>query len=194
MTIFFTSDQHFSHANIIQYCNRPFLSIEEMDAELVRRWNSVVKKNDWVWHLGDFTLGNKETADRWFRELNGSVHILANKWHHDSRWLGKMNDKNGYVTKTHLVFEWSSMVVLEAKPHLGMPVPIVLCHYPLAEWDRKHYKSWHLHGHSHGTYVCPKGSLALDVGVDSHDFYPISLEQVQQIMEQKEREDDGTDI
>ncbi|MDP2727308.1 MAG: hypothetical protein Q8P59_07165, partial [Dehalococcoidia bacterium] len=75
------------------------------------------------------------------------------------------------------------MVVLEFE-HLGdkkYPKPVTLCHYPVARWDRSHHGAWHLHGHSHGFY---KGrGFILDVGVDCHDFYPISLGAVAGIME-----------
>jgi calcineurin-like phosphoesterase family protein len=65
---------------------------------------------------------------------------------------------------------------------------IVLCHYPFAEWDRKHYGSWHLHGHSHGNYHGQ--GLIYDVGVDTNNFTPVSLEQITEIMARKEK--DGT--
>lgn len=55
--IWFTSDTHFGHANIIKYCNRPYKDTEEMNADLIKRWNSTVGKDDLVWHLGDFSLG-----------------------------------------------------------------------------------------------------------------------------------------
>lgn len=189
VTTWFTSDHHFSHENIIKYSNRPFTSVAEMDAEMVKRWNAVVGPKDWVWHLGDFTLGNQETADRWFRELNGSVHVLANPWHHDKRWL----HKGGYRTRTSSVFENNEPIVVLKSQKFEHP-PIVLCHYPLAEWDRKHYGSWHLHGHSHCNFKYPAGSLALDVGVDCHNFYPISLEQVRQMMGEKAMGDGGAGV
>ena len=56
MTIWFTSDTHFDHKNIIKYCNRPFKDIDEMNAELERRWNAVVAPGDRVFHLGDFAF------------------------------------------------------------------------------------------------------------------------------------------
>jgi calcineurin-like phosphoesterase family protein len=59
-------------------------------------------------------------------------------------------------------------------------VPIVLCHYPMAHWDRRHYGSWHLFGHCHGRFEVM--GLAYDVGVDNNDFYPVSLDQVVEIM------------
>jgi calcineurin-like phosphoesterase family protein len=56
MTIFFTSDTHFNHKNIIKLCNRPFTSIEEMNEKIIENWNNIVKPEDIVWHLGDFAL------------------------------------------------------------------------------------------------------------------------------------------
>ena len=61
---------------------------------------------------------------------------------------------------------------------------VVLCHYQINRWDRRHYNSWHLFGHSHGKV---KGAgLSMDVGVDAWDFYPVSLDKVAQIMQERE--------
>ena len=57
MTTWWTSDTHFSHANIIRYTKRPFADVSEMNAELIARWNRVVAPGDEVWHLGDLALG-----------------------------------------------------------------------------------------------------------------------------------------
>ena len=59
--IFITSDTHFGDESIRRYENRPFSSVQEMDEELIRRWNEKVSEDDVVWHLGDFcTLGKEE--------------------------------------------------------------------------------------------------------------------------------------
>ena len=57
--MFFTSDTHWGHANSIKYCNRPFIDVVEMDEQLIDNWNSVVKANDEVWQLGDFSFYHK---------------------------------------------------------------------------------------------------------------------------------------
>ena len=62
MTIFYTSDTHFCHKNILQHENRPFNDIDEMDTALIEQWNKTVGKKDTVYHLGDFVLGDYQVG------------------------------------------------------------------------------------------------------------------------------------
>ena len=180
--IWFTSDQHFGHDKIRDYCNRPFSTVGEMDSAMISRWNEVIGDDDIVYHLGDFTLG--EEAKHYFSHLNGSIRVLGNRWHHDKRWLQRWLDSEVWYSKSR-----SSVRILPAlylltmnKEHVGVEY-IVLCHYPLARWDRQHYGSWHLHGHTHNRYQ--GDGFCMDVGVDAHDFYPVSLDQVEATMRKK---------
>lgn len=66
-----TADTHFGHNNVLQYSNRPFDSVEEMDAELVCRWNRVVGVHDTIYHLGDFALTTKKRKIELLSLLNG---------------------------------------------------------------------------------------------------------------------------
>lgn len=172
----FTSDTHFGHANIIRYCNRPFDSVEHMDRVLIENWNRVVGSGDTVYHLGDFTLGNATRAREYLGQLNGEIRMLRNPWHHDRGWLWDLrNDNSDPQTATgYYTIPEEPIVVLEPK-ETKYPKHIVLCHYPLAAWDRKHYGAWHLHGHSHGKHCDP---LAIDVGVDACNYTPVSLAQI----------------
>lgn len=179
--VFVTADHHFRHENIIKFCDRPFINFYEMDITLIDKWNSVVKPQDLVIHLGDFTLERGKLAQEYFGYLNGNICILSYPWHHDKHWL-----KTGLPLKSRSGIEvklWPPMVVLEI-PQLGKddyPLAITLCHYPLAVWDRKHHGAWHLHGHSHGKYHPPKGDdwyACQDVGVDCSNFYPLNLSQI----------------
>lgn len=56
--IYFTSDLHFNHENIIKYCNRPFKNIDDMDNYLINYWNKIIRTKDIVYILGDFAFGN----------------------------------------------------------------------------------------------------------------------------------------
>jgi len=180
--LFFTADQHFGHRAIIEYCNRPFASVEQMDLEMIYKWNSVVGPKDTVYHLGDFTLGNRKVARRYFSQLNGFIRVLANKFHHDKRWLQDVTNYGYESIQGNLVVSLPPVHVLEID--LGNPHPqtIVLSHFPFAVWEKKHFGAWHLHGHSHGRYHAP-GKI-LDVGVDCNDFTPVSLDEVRRRFEE----------
>jgi calcineurin-like phosphoesterase family protein len=166
MPIFFTSDTHFDHKNIIRYCNRPFQDLDEMNNVMVAKWNSVVCNDDIVYHLGDFTLGDMRHFSKWANQLNGNINILPGS--HDHLWLKDFVSGD----KVQVI---DPLVSLEFPELMNGEYPqvIVLCHYSMQVWDRSHYGSWHLFGHSHGSL---KGiGLSFDVGVDCTDFYPLPL-------------------
>jgi calcineurin-like phosphoesterase family protein len=188
--IFVTADQHLGHENIIKFCDRPFVTIEEMDQVLIDNWNKVVGKDDIIYHLADFTLGDFTIARRYFAQLNGKIQVLANHWHHDKRWLPK-----NYFGPLFLEYPdcpdighvniLPPMVVLEIEEmgDEGRALAVTLCHYPLACWDRKHYGAWHLYGHTHK----PDDSdeFRLNIGVDCMNYHPISLGNVLTLMYKK---------
>ena len=74
--IYFISDTHFGHDKIREYCNRPFSSVGEMDSVMMERWNWAVGPKDIVYFLGDFCLGNQETAFSYFKRLNGQIYVV----------------------------------------------------------------------------------------------------------------------
>lgn len=171
MTIWFTSDQHFNHINAIKYCNRPFANVDEMNKALIGSWNKVVKPDDTVYHLGDFTLGGIDVAQKFLEQLNGTLLVLLNPHHHDKRWiLSPINRDERFDILPGI---W----IMEAND-IGNTMPIILCHYPFEVWDRKHYGAIHFHGHSHGKLHKVIGRL--DVGVDNAykllgQYQPFSL-------------------
>jgi calcineurin-like phosphoesterase family protein len=81
--IYITSDDHFYHNNIIQYCNRPFASVEEMNSTLIHNWNNVVRPDDIVFNLGDFCLGSSDKVKDTLFQLNG--HVILIMGNHDRR-------------------------------------------------------------------------------------------------------------
>lgn len=187
--LFFTSDQHFGHENIINYCKRPYSNVEQMDADIVYKWNKVVTSDDTVYCLGDFTLGGPDEAEYYFSQLNGRIITLANLWHHDQRWLPgadrtttqggvsilytKMGPSKYRSLSGYPVVLVSPLTVIEVSITKDKFVPISLCHYPLLVWDRQHYGAVHIHGHTHGQLEHRQG--AVDVSVDAWGFSPLSL-------------------
>lgn len=162
--IFFTADTHFNHANIIKYCNRPFQDVNEMNTEIVERWNKIVKENDLIYHLGDFAWSN---SLYFIKQLNGHIHIIFGNHDKDARKY-----KSSFQRYSDFGFE------LKEKDH-----HIVLCHYAMKVWNRSHFNSWHLYGHSHGTLTT--NGKSYDVGVDSNNFKPVSLDEICDIMKDK---------
>jgi len=74
--IFFVSDTHFGHSNIIQFCDRPFASVEEMDYNLIKNWNEKVPLDGLVFHLGDFGWGGYQEYKKIRDQLNGKIILI----------------------------------------------------------------------------------------------------------------------
>jgi calcineurin-like phosphoesterase family protein len=174
--LWFTSDTHFGHANIIALCRRPFASAAEMDEQLIERWNEAVRPDDTVYHLGDFTLQGSGPFAAYARRLQGRIRVLPGS--HDRRWVARLDSCGASSLSGHPVELLPPLVSLKL-PELGAggrPQVLVLCHYALRVWDRSHYGAWHLYGHCHGSL--PALGLSFDVGVDAHGFRPWSLDEV----------------
>ena len=155
-----------------------------MDWELITRWNSVVGPDDIIWHLGDFCFGKLHQVEWYLNRLNGKIHMLKNIYHHDRYWMcNALNKKKKLFSKSgHLVTFREPVISIRHEKQI-----IVLCHFPFASWDRRHYGSWHLFGHCHGNFQVPEGEKMLDVGVDSWDFTPVSFEQIKERMDNVKR-------
>ncbi|PJI56035.1 metallophosphoesterase [Methylobacterium radiotolerans] len=160
MTVWFTSDHHFGHANIIPLCRRPFSDAAEMDETMIERWNAVVGTQDEVWHLGDFAhrCGPNRVAEIFGRLRGRAIHLV--RGNHDRRYT--------------LALPWTSIqhyaeLVVDHRM-------LVLFHYSLRVWNRSHFGSLSLYGHSHGTL--PGTAASCDVGVDVWDFRPASLDEI----------------
>ena len=179
MTIWFTSDWHYSHKNIIKYCKRPFQTVEEMNEKLVNNWRLMVKPNDVVYFLGDFIFSvNKETIAQVVGSLRAKeVRFIAGN--HDSHL--KAATKQLFTSYS----EYKEITVNDSTAPAGIQ-HIVLCHYPLLSWNRSFYGSWMLHGHCHGGLGDDINALRLDVGVDPWGFKPVSYEEIKEKMRHKQ--------
>ena len=142
-----------------------------MDQGLVDNWNRVVGKDDDVYHLGDFCYLNQFSERNfhdYFNALNGRIHFIEGN--HDK--AAKRN-KGAFAS-------YGKLEQIEAKGQ-----EIILCHYSMRVWNKSHHGAWHLYGHSHGSLPDDINSRSFDVGVDCHNYRPISFDGVAQIMSKK---------
>ena len=174
--IFFTSDHHFGHKNILKYTDRSFQSVEEMDELLVQRWNEKVAPTDEVYHLGDVALCAAGKLRKILNRLNGKIYLI--KGNHEK-------SAEACASRFEWIKDYHELIVEDPDFEKGQQL-IVLFHYALRAWNASHWGSYHLYGHSHDTLADDPNALAFDIGVDCHDFYPLSYEEIKLIMKQKD--------
>ena len=182
--IFFTSDTHFSHANIMKYCNRPFSTVEEMNETMIANWNRVVPEDGIVFHLGDFAFGGFPVWESVRARLNGKIILVIGN--HDM----KQNLQNTVRLEKmfeHMAFQMK--VEIEGQK-------IYLNHFPFlcysGSWRKGESLVWQLFGHVHSgransagldtprlVYLFPS---QYDVGVDGNGFAPVSFYQIKEII------------
>ena len=172
--IFFTSDTHFGHSKIIDYCKRPFSSIEEHDKTLIQNWNNTVGQDDTVFHLGDFAYGNSQFIANIIKQLNGNIILI--KGNHDLR---NMNPT---------LYNIFSDVVYQARILIDKQT-VYLNHFPFLCFDHgdinlyKDNYSIQLFGHVHSGPLTSSEDVnrlnilfptQYDVGIDNNNYTPIS--------------------
>ena len=173
--IFLTSDQHFFHGNIIKYCNRPWNSgkdsdgniivtqkdIEEMNEEMIMRWNSVVPNDGIVYHLGDFALGDRNKIKEIIPLLNGKINLIMGN--HDTKSV-----EFYYECGFNRVYDHPIL----------LKDFFILSHEPLS-FLNKNSCFGNIYGHVHDSDVyktfSPNSCCAC---VERHDYKPISLKYI----------------
>ena len=177
--VFFTSDTHFNHANIIGFCSRPFKNVDEMNETLITNWNRVVGADDIVFHLGDFCLGGSAEWTNVLNRLNGKIYLIVGN--HDMK-----NLRQSYYDR----FE---EIVMQKHIEIGKQ-KIYLNHCPFLCYGGAYKNTWQLFGHVH-TSKNNTGKDAsrlnmlfptqYDVGVDNNNFTPVSFDQVKAIIQKQ---------
>lgn len=175
--IWFTADTHFGHPGIINHCaaraefkTEPLYAVTAMNERMIENWNSVVKPDSHIFHLGDFSFKKPAETVEILKRLNGYKYFI--RGNHDRN---NVNDEvlsyfEGGVEHYHEI-TWGQQL-------------ICLCHFPFKSWNGMHHNSWNLHGHSHGNL--PISGKQLDVGVDVHNLTPINIHMVKEIMDCRE--------
>ncbi|MGM9681729.1 MAG: metallophosphoesterase [Eubacteriales bacterium] len=171
--IYFLSDLHLGHTNIISHCKRPFSSVEEMDRVLIENWNGKVGKNDTVYIVGDMIWDKRRVGD-YLPKLSG--HKILIRGNHDAGWV-KKPEYSGFFD------EICPMLFLKLCGH-----PITLCHYPLLEWEWSRKpdpgkRGYLIYGHIHNN-IEPlyrplfESDFALNAGADINGFTPVTFEEL----------------
>lgn len=178
--VFFTSDTHFSHENIIRFCGRPFRNACHMDEEMIRRWKEKVPPDGVVFHLGDVGWGGSTRLEGILDELPGRIILILGN--HDLKYIrGPLLDRFEFVTQ-------QMSIRVDGQP-------IYLNHYPFLCYGGAFRDTWQLFGHVHSGPLSktgldlPRLSMLFprqyDVGVDNNDFTPVSFAEVKARIEER---------
>ena len=178
VNIWFTSDTHFGHKNIINFCERPFRDIDEMDEAIITKWNNKVGKDDIVFHLGDFAFSSNKRWQELIYRLNGKIYLILGN-HDITRWPGT------YTMEQFDRVENQMLLKIDNK------YKVYLNHFPFLCYDGtyRNYKDCtiQLHGHVHertgdtgkdAQRIKYRFPYQYDVGVDNNNFEPISWKEI----------------
>ncbi len=187
--IYFTSDTHFGHKNIVRGTTqwkerepgsshqntREFDTLEEHNAELVKNFNAYIKHDDVLYHLGDWSFGGFDNIKKFRDQLAcRTIHlILGNHDHHIE------NNKEGIQSIFTSVQHYKELSINGHR--------VILSHYAMRVWNKSHHGSIMLFGHSHGTLKGYSDYKTMDVGVDTNRLIPYSWSEIQTIMSKKQQ-------
>lgn len=166
--IWIFSDPHFYHKQIINYCNRPFASVEEMNETIVKNCNSVVGKQDRIFFLGDFALCGRDNIIEIGQRLNGRKTLILGN--HDSASL-----KTYYEAGFEMVSKYP--IILENF--------FILSHTPQFITPDGLYANIHGHVHNHPEYL-PVTSRTFNASAEMLNYTPINFEEIKKLMREQE--------
>lgn len=156
--IWFISDTHFGHGNVIQSANRPFSSVEEMDQVMIERWNALVKPEDLVWHLGDVAMNTKYGISI-LRKLNGTKRLIAGN--HDE-----------------IPRICAAGVFQKVRESHKLGPGVLMTHRPVV-WT----EGVNLHGHIHD--MDPPTPQHINLSVEKIGYQPMHLDQLKELIRER---------
>lgn len=188
--IFITSDLHFFHQNILTFCSETRKryyngetaedsSAYEMSMKMAEEWNSTVTPNDTIYILGDVSFGNITKTDELLSMLNGTKILIAGN--HDRKLL-KKPDFTKHFSEIHWLLNRSFLDKYR----------VVMCHFPLLEWENMQKGALHFHGHTHGSRDMLHNFRILDVGMDATNKLLLPIESAINLIKDNEIRKHGT--
>lgn len=185
-TIWFTSDLHFGHRNVLRFCDRPWNDEKQMGAGLIENWNSVVGDNDIVFVIGDtFWFNDSRSIKKVLSQLKGKdIYILPGN-HDDFEAYHRVDDPRIHLCQDTVVC-W---VTEEGKKKRE----ISMSHEPKTTWPHRENGAYQFFGHIHskpGRTTGVDQDLLLhwnqcDVGCDYWNYVPVRLEELEMLMRHK---------
>jgi len=196
---YFTSDTHFGHRNILAYCDRPYLDVDNMNADLVDRAAAKLADGGELWHLGDVALGNLDSTLAHLGRIPADVTLVAGN--HD-----RCHPCNGarsarFVDIYRERCRLANLVLTSTTTTLSTGLTVTVCHFPYADpaatgledrhgriikdqfaaWRAPNNGAWLLCGHVHGSWR-QRGRM-INVGVDAWGGDPVSEAKIIDIIE-----------
>lgn len=159
--IWFISDTHFGHENIIKYCNRPFENARQMDEFMIEQWNSTVKPGDHVYHLGDVMMGDTKAGARALLRLHGKLRLTAGN--HDN------------LKSPYLMNRFEKVMLWRNWKEIG----VTFAHIPLGEEQLPY--GIQAHGHIHNQV---KEGPYINLCVEHTNYRPVHIDEIARRAEQ----------
>ena len=190
--LFFTSDLHFGHRNVIGFCNRPYADEKEMGESLIKNWNDTVGEDDIIFVLGDtFWFNDSRSIKKVLGKLNGEIYFIPGN-HDDFGSYHRVDDPRIHLCEDIVVLwlesednRWSR------KTH-----EIWMSHYPMMTWPHRENNAYQFFGHIHSKTGGRNGDMdqdlplhwnQVDVGCDFWDYKPVMFEHLTMYMNLKKR-------
>ena len=178
MAIFIVSDLHLGHSKDFIYGARGFESVEDMNTEIIRRWNRVVGEEDDVFVLGDLVMGSLENVQL-LEELNGRIHIVRGNHDVDSRWNFYQKLPNVVEVANSFYFSYdgykfylSHYPTITTRADVGKPLKKCLVNLCGHTHTKDPFEDWGI-------------GMIYHCEVDAHDCAPVLLENIITDLKQK---------
>jgi len=164
--IYYISDLHLGHANIIKLCNRPFADVDEMNATLIANWNARVTNGDTVYICGDLMFRSATVPELFLCQLRGKKHLIVGN--HDSSWMKKVELSQYFESVENL------------KIFSNGKYKITLCHYPMMSFEGKYLIHGHIHNNKNDSYWSLLRSMgnALNTSVEINNYAPATFDEL----------------
>ena len=176
MATYFIADLHLGHESVIEFGARPFANVDEMNEKLIVNWNDKVTDDDDVFIIGDLFFRCKvPEAIAMVRRLKGKKHLIIGN--HDFKYLKTVEFRDLFV-------EIESLYEMDLDGER-----LVLCHYPIAEWNGYFRGAWHIYGHIHNAKNPAYDYMrtlerALNAGAEVVGYAPVTFEELKKCNEE----------